>query len=156
MARALQMANKELSAYHEQVTELQNKIEADTPKVLFADAVNASETSILIGCLAKLLNQNGIDIGPYRLFKWLRTHGYLIKRKGEDLNIPTQRAMNMGLFEIKETVIRASSGERIINKTVKVTGQGQLYFVNLFLSRKIHERKQCGNATTGTPRALSQ
>ena len=136
MARALQMANKELNTYHEQVAELQSKVEEDAPKVLFANAVNASETSILIGCLAKLLNQNGIDIGPYKLFEWLRTHGYLIKRSGEDHNIPTQKAMNLRLFEIKETVIRVHTGKRIINKIVKVTGQGQLYFINLFLSKK--------------------
>ena len=136
MARALQMANKELNTYHEQVVELQSKVEADAPKVLFADAVSASETSILIGCLAKLLNQNGIDIGPYKLFEWLRTHGYLIKRSGEDHNIPTQKAMNLRLFEIKETVIRVHTGKRIIDKIVKVTGQGQLYFVKLFLSQK--------------------
>ena len=110
------------------------KIEADHPKVLFADAVSASKQSILVGELAKLLKQNGVDIGQQRLFDWLRSKGYLIRRKGTDRNMPTQRAMEMGLFEIKETTISHSDGHISINKTPKVTGKGQVYFINQFLS----------------------
>lgn len=109
------------------------QIEADKPKVLFADSVAASHGSILVGELAKLLNQNGIDIGQNRLFNWLRENGYLICRKGTDYNMPTQRSMEMQLFSIKETAITHSDGHVSISKTVKVTGKGQLYFVNKFL-----------------------
>lgn len=111
----------------------EQKIEADKPKVLFADSVAASHGSILVGELAKLLNQNGIDIGQNRLFNWLRENGYLICRKGTDYNMPTQRSMEMQLFSIKETAITHSDGHVSISKTVKVTGKGQLYFVNKFL-----------------------
>ena len=123
MKRALEFANK-------QVESLQKKIEADKPKVLFADAVTASKSSILVGELAKILKQNGIDIGQNRLFEWLRNNGYLIKRKGTDYNSPTQRAMELGLFQVKETVITHSDGHTSINKTTKVTGKGQQYFIN--------------------------
>lgn len=109
------------------------RIEADKPKVLFADSVAASHGSILVGELAKLLNQNGIDIGQNRLFNWLRENGYLICRKGTDYNMPTQRSMEMQLFNIKETAITHSDGHVSISKTVKVTGKGQVYFVNKFL-----------------------
>ncbi len=111
----------------------EQKIEADKPKVLFADSVAVSHGSILVGELAKLLNQNGIDIGQNRLFNWLRENGYLICRKGTDYNMPTQRSMEMQLFSIKETAITHSDGHVSISKTVKVTGKGQLYFVNKFL-----------------------
>ena len=111
----------------------EQKIEADKPKVLFADSVAASHGSILVGELAKLLNQNGIDIGQNRLFNWLRENGYLICRKGTDYNMPTQRSMELQLFSIKETAITHSDGHVSISKTVKVTGKGQLYFVNKFL-----------------------
>ena len=106
------------------------KIEEQKPKVLFADAVSASKTSILVGELAKMLNQNGVDIGQNRLFIWLRENGYLIKRKGADYNMPTQYSMNLGLFEIKETTINHSAGHITISKTPKVTGKGQLYFIS--------------------------
>lgn len=109
------------------------QVEANKPKVLFADSVAASHGSILVGELAKLLNQNGIDIGQNRLFNWLRENGYLICRKGTDYNMPTQRSMEMQLFSIKETAITHSDGHVSISKTVKVTGKGQLYFVNKFL-----------------------
>ena len=111
-----------------------NKIEADKPKVLFADAVSTAHTSILIGELAKLLKQNGVEIGQNRLFKWMRDNGYLIKRQGTDFNMPTQKAMDLGLFEIKETAISHADGHTSVNKTPKVTGKGQQYFVNLFLN----------------------
>jgi len=113
------------------------KIEADKPKVLFADSVSASHTSILVGELAKLLKQNGVDIGQNRLFAWLRENGYLIRRKGTDFNMPTQRSMELGLFEIKETSIAHSDGHISVSKTPKVTGRGQLYFVDRFLGAPV-------------------
>jgi anti-repressor protein len=112
--------------------EAEKKIALDKPKVIFADAVTASKTSILVGELAKLLRQNGIDIGQNRLFQWLRDNGYLIRRKGTDYNMPTQYSMELGLFEIKETTITHSDGHISISKTPKVTGKGQLYFINKF------------------------
>lgn len=115
---------------------LEVKVEEQKPKVLFAESVEAAKTSILIGELAKLLKQNGINIGQNRLLEWLRNNGYLIKRQGSDYNMPTQRAMEMGLFEIKETTITHSDGHIHVSKTPKVTGKGQVYFVNLFLSGK--------------------
>lgn len=115
---------------------LEDKVEKDKPKVLFADAVSASRTSILVGELAKLLKQNGIDIGQNRLFGWLRDNGYLIRRKGADFNMPTQRSMELELFTIKETVITHSDGSVNVSKTVKVTGKGQQYFINKFLAEE--------------------
>ena len=112
-----------------------HQAQADKPKVLFADAVSASHSSILVGELAKLLRQNGVDIGQNRLFAWLRDNGYLIRRTGTDYNMPTQRAMDMDLFSIKETAITRSDGSITISKTVKVTGKGQQYFVEKFLSK---------------------
>lgn len=127
MARALLMADKKIH-------KLETQIEADKPKVLFADAVSASHTSILVGDLAKLISQNGYKIGGNRLFVWLRENGYLIKRKGSDWNMPTQRSMEMKLFEIKESTITHPDGHISVSKTVKVTGKGQQYFINKFLS----------------------
>lgn len=112
--------------------EVEAKLEQAHPKVIFADAVAASKTSILIGDLAKILKQNGINMGQKRLFEWLRQHGYLIKRKGSEYNSPTQKAMEMKLFEIKENTIPCADGHIIVNKTTKVTGKGQIYFINLF------------------------
>lgn len=126
MARALRIADKRIRA-------LEEKAEADRPKVLFADSVTASKSSILVGEMAKLLKQNGIHTGQNRLFETLREKGFLIKRQGTDYNMPTQRAMEMGLFEIKETVINHSDGHTSVNKTPKITGKGQQYFVNMFL-----------------------
>lgn len=126
MARALLMADKK-------VHKLEAQIEADKPKVIFADAVSASHTSILVGELAKLIKQNGYDIGATRLFAWMRKNGYLISRKGTDWNMPTQKSMELGLFEIKETSISHSDGHVSISKTPKVTGKGQQYFINKFL-----------------------
>ena len=129
MARALQIADKKIKR-------LETQIEEDKPKVLFAGAVETSKSSILIGELAKILKQNGVKIGPIRLFEWMRQNGYLIRRNGSDYNMPTQRAMEMGLFEIKETSIVHADGHTSISKTPKVTGKGQVYFVDLFLSGK--------------------
>lgn len=129
MARALQIANKKLRV-------LEAKAEEDKPKVLFADSVATSHTSILIFDLAKILKQNGVDIGGNRLFEWMRKNGYLVRRKGSDYNMPTQRSMEMSLFEVKETSVSHSDGHISVNKTPKVTGKGQQYFINLFLSKK--------------------
>ena len=106
------------------------------PKALFADSVATSNSTILIGELAKILRGNGIDIGATRLFSWMREHGYLINRKGSDWNMPTQRAMDLGLFKIKETTINHANGTTSISKTPKVTGKGQQYFVNKFLKER--------------------
>lgn len=111
---------------------LEIKIEEQKPKVIFADAVEISKTSILIGDLAKLIKQNGVDIGQKRMFIWLRDNGYLIKRQGSDYNMSTQKAMERGLFEIKETAVTHSDGHITVNKTPKVTGKGQIYFINKF------------------------
>ena len=126
MAKALIEAQSVLAAKDKQ-------IEAMKPKVVFADAVATSHTSILVGELAKILKQNGIDMGQKRLFAWLREKGYLIKRKGTDYNMPTQKAMDLGLFEIKEGSYVNGSGVNITTKTPKVTGKGQQYFINKFL-----------------------
>lgn len=116
------------------------QIEAMKPKALFADSVTASDTTILVGELAKVLKGNGVSIGQNRLFVWMRENGYLINRKGSDWNMPTQKAMELGLFKVKETVINHSDGSISISKTVKVTGKGQLYFVNKFLQAKSAQR----------------
>lgn len=126
MKRALQIADKKMIA-------LQEQIAIDKPKVIFANAVDASKTSILVRELAKLLKQNGIDIGEKRLFIWLRENGYLIKKLGNDYNMPTQRSMDLKLFEVKEGTYNHPSGEIQISRTPKVTGKGQLYFINKFL-----------------------
>ena len=113
----------------------QLKLENDQmkPKALFADAVSVSKTTILVSELAKILRQNGVNIGANRLFAWMRENGYLISRKGTDWNMPTQRSMELGLFNIKETTITHSDGHTTISKTTKVTGKGQQYFINKFL-----------------------
>lgn len=113
--------------------ELEKKIEQDRPKTIFADAVSVSNTSILIGELAKILKQNGVNIGQNRLFDWMRKNGYLINRKGMDYNMPMQKSMELGLFEIKERAINNPDGTVRITKTVLVTGKGQQYFINKFL-----------------------
>jgi anti-repressor protein len=129
MAQALIAAHEELEHKDRQIAEL-------TPKGIFADAVSASKKSILVGELAKLLCQNGVQIGQNRLFSWMRERGYLIKDpKRSDYNMPTQRAVEQGLFEIKETTVVHSDGHTSINKTPKVTGKGQIYFVNQFVKR---------------------
>ncbi len=127
MARALQVAQNK-------ILERDKQIETMKPKAIFADAVAASHTSILIGDLAKLISQNGVSIGQKRLFKWLRDNGYLIKREGSDRNMPTQRSMEMKLFEVKESTISNPDGSVRITRTPKVTGKGQQYFVNKFLT----------------------
>lgn len=125
MAKAFMIAQKTIENQKKQ-------LEEQKPKVIFADAVASSKGTILIRELAKILKQNGIDIGEKRLYKWLRDNGYLIKQKGADYNTPTQRAMDLKLFEVKETSVTHSNGSVIISKTTKVTGKGQIYFINKF------------------------
>ena len=127
MARALKMADRK-------IINLTAQIEESKPKVLFADSVTASKTSILVGELAKLLRQNGVETGQNRLFQWMRENGYLICRNGTDYNMPTQYSMELGLFEIKETSISHADGHTTVQKTPKVTGKGQQYFINRFLA----------------------
>ena len=129
MAKALIEAQSVLAAKDKQIEEMK-------PKALFADAVATSHTSILVGELAKILKQNGIEMGQKRLFAWLREKGYLIKRQGTDYNMPTQKAMDLGLFEIKEGSYVNGSGVNITTKTPKVTGKGQQYFINKFLAKE--------------------
>ncbi|PTJ81706.1 oxidoreductase [Mammaliicoccus sciuri] len=129
MQRALKIANGT-------IYQLETQIEKDKPKVLFADAVATTKTSILVGELAKIIKQNGVEIGQRRLFEWLRQNGFLIKRKGVDYNMPTQYSMERELFEIKETSITHSDGHVSISKTPKVTGKGQQYFINKFLGEQ--------------------
>lgn len=126
MARALEFAKMELAHATKQ-------IESMKPKAFFAAAVSSSKSSVLVGDLAKLLMQNGYNTGANRLFLWMRENGYLIKRKGTDFNMPTQKSMELGLFEIKETAIAHGDGHITISKTPKVTGKGQQYFVNKLL-----------------------
>ncbi len=128
-----ELIQKALLVATNKLQERERQLAEQKPKVLFAESVQASKTSILIGELAKIIKQNGYDIGQNRLFEWLRNNSYLINRKGTDYNMPTQKSMNLGLFEIKETTITHSDGHISISKTVKVTGNGQVYFINKFL-----------------------
>lgn len=128
-----QMALASMRWLQSKVDEQAKQLKAQEGKVLFANAVETARTSILVGDFAKILKSNGIDIGPRRLFAWLREHGWLIKAKGSSWNMPTQKAMDLHLFEVKETTISHSDGHTTINKTPKVTGKGQTYFTNLFL-----------------------
>ncbi len=137
MARAIKMANTKILEIQNTVLELESKIEEDKPKVIFADAVDVSKTSILIGDLAKLINQNGYEIGSIRLFEWLRNNNYLIKG-GNSKNMPTQKAMDLCLFEVKERTINNPDGSVRITRTTTVTGKGQIYFINKFISTKQH------------------
>lgn len=126
MARALQIADRRIKT-------LESKVQADAPKVLFADSVAASTSTILISELAKILRQNGVNTGEKRLFRWMRENGYLVKRNGTDYNMPTQMSMELGILKVKETVVCHSDGHTSISKTPKVTGKGQTYFLNKFL-----------------------
>lgn len=133
MARALKLADKEIDRLKADNKVLLEDTARMKPKEIFADAVAASSTTILIGELAKLLRQNGIDIGRDRLFDWMRKNGYLIRQKGSAYNTPTQRSADLGILTTKETVIVRSDGSTEVKKTVKVTGKGQQYFINKFL-----------------------
>lgn len=139
MARSLIYANRQLDAAKVQLAEANALLEAAKPKVIFADAVAASKTSILVGELAKILRQNGVrDMGQKRLFGWLRDNGYLMKT-GSSYNMPTQKSMERGLFEIKEGSVTNADGSIRVTKTPKITGRGQTFFINLFLSREQEE-----------------
>lgn len=133
MARALRIADRQIEELKSHNLQLEQKIEADKPKTIFADAVSTSKTSILVGDLAKLICQNGVQIGQKRLFDWLRTNGYLIKRKGADWNMPTQKSLELGLFEIKESTHIDGNGCNVTTRTPKATGKAQIYFINKFL-----------------------
>lgn len=141
MARALKMANSRIGSLEERTIHLEQKIEQDRPKVVFADAVSVSKGAILIGDLAKILRQNGVEMGQTRLFQWLRENGYLIKQKGSAYNMPTQKSMELGLFKIKETCVTHSDGHTSINRTPKVTGKGQIYLVNKILKKQYKQTK---------------
>lgn len=134
MARALKMADKTINKLKSDNAALLADVNRMKPKEIFADAVSVFDTSILIGELAKIIKQNGVDIGQNRLFDWMRNKGYLINRKGTDYNMPMQKSMELGLFEIRERAINNPDGSVRITKTVLVTGKGQQYFINKFLS----------------------
>lgn len=140
LAKALMVANNKIAERDRIIEHQKAKIEYDRPKTIFADAVATSNTSILVGDLAKIICQNGVQIGAKRLFSWLRDNGYLIKRKGADWNMPTQKSIEMGLFEIKESTHINGSGCNVTTKTPKATGKAQIYFVNKFLSGMNNER----------------
>lgn len=134
-----QMALASMRWLQSKVDEQAKQLKAQEGKVLFDNAVETARTSILVGDFAKILKSNGIDIGPRRLFAWLREHGWLIKAKGSSWNMPTQKAMDLHLFEVKETTISHSDGHTTINKTPKMTGKGQTYFAKLFLAKPTQE-----------------
>lgn len=139
MAKAVLVAQSTIRQRDQRIKELESDVAAAKPKLLFADAVSASDSTILIGDLAKILKQNGYNTGQKRLFQWLRDNGYLIKRQGADYNSPTQRSMELGLFRVKETPIIHADGHVTVNKTVKVTPKAQIYFANKFLGGKCSE-----------------
>lgn len=134
-----QMALASMRWLQSKVDEQAKQLKAQEGKVLFANAVETARTSILVGDFAKILKSNGIDVGPRRLFAWFREHGWLIKAKGSSWNMPTQKAMDLHLFEVKETTISHSDGHTTINKTPKMTGKGQTYFAKLFLAKPTQE-----------------
>ena len=141
MARALKMANQQIERVTAQLETVNAKLEEAKPKIVFADAVSASKTSILIGDLAKIIRQNGVEIGQKRLFEWLRKNGYLMKN-GTSKNLPTQRSMEHGWFEVKEHVVVTPSGENKITRTTKVTPNGQIYFINKLLAENFAEEAE--------------
>nr|CAJ1851623.1 anti-repressor Ant [uncultured phage] len=149
MARALLVAQETLKRKEQRLIEAEQKIQKDAPKVLFADAVSTSQRSCLIAELAKILQQNGVNIGQNRLFSWMRENGYLCQ-KGEYYNQPTQKAMKLGLFELKKTSITKPDGSVLVTTTTKVSGKGQIYFIEKFLSKeKPFLRKEREDDTTG-------
>jgi anti-repressor protein len=135
-ARALKMADQTIAKLKDTNKSLVEKIEADRPKTIFADAVSTSHTSILIGDLAKLICQNGVQTGQKRLFQWMRDNGYLMK-SGASYNMPMQRYIEQGLFEVKESSVQNPDGSVRVTRTTKVTGKGQLYFINKFLGNEM-------------------
>ena len=135
-SRALKMADQTIAKLKDTNKSLAEKIEADRPKTIFADAVSTSHTSILIGDLAKLICQNGVQTGQKRLFQWMRENGYLMK-SGASYNMPMQRYIEQGLFEVKESSVQNPDGSVRVTRTTKVTGKGQLYFINKFLGNEM-------------------
>ena len=135
------MAQETLKRKEQRLIEAERKIQKDAPKVLFADAVSTSHRSCLIAELAKILQQNGVNIGQNRLFSWMRENGYLCQ-KGDYYNQPTQKSMKLGLFELKQTTINKPDGTMLVTTTTKVTGKGQVHFVNKFLSKYTIEKKK--------------
>lgn len=140
MAKAILVAQKKIKERDQIIEQQKQKIEADRPKTIFADAVSASHTSILIGDLAKLICQNGYQIGQKRLFQWMRDNGYLMV-SGSSRNMPKQKYVEQGLFEIKESNVQNPDGSVRITRTTKVSGKGQLYFVNKFLGQEDRENE---------------
>ena len=136
MSRALKMADRTINSLKETNAKLLEDTVRMKPKEIFADAVSASHTSILIGALAKIISQNGVQIGQNRLFAWMRENGYLITRRGADYNMPTQKSMEMKLFEIKERTVNNPDGSSMITRTTLITGKGQQYFINKFLAKE--------------------
>lgn len=148
MARALLVAQETLKRKEQRLIEAEQKIQKDAPKVLFADAVSTSQRSCLVAELAKILQQNGVNIGQNRLFSWMRENGYLCQ-KGDYYNQPTQKAMKLGLFELKKTSITKPDGSVLVTTTTKVSGKGQIYFIERFLSKeKPFLRKEREDDTT--------
>lgn len=140
MAKALMVAQNKIAERDTLIAEQQRAIEQMKPQKIFAEAVATSHTSILVGDLAKLICQNGVQIGQKRLFQWLRDNGYLIKRKGADWNMPTQKSLELGLFEIKESTHMNGNGCNVTTRTPKATGKAQIYFINKFLGSEKNER----------------
>lgn len=136
LEKAVLVAKRKIAERDKIIEKQREKLEENRPKIIFADAVAASRSTILIGELAKLLRQNGINTGEKRLFEWMRQQGFLISRRGTDYNMPTQRSMEMGLFEVKERTINNPDGSVRITKTTVVTGRGQQYFINRFLQKQ--------------------
>jgi len=144
MAKALMVAQKKIEDQKAHLAAATEEIRIMRPKALFADSVAASKNSILVGEMAKMLKQNGVEIGQNRFFEWLRNNGFLIRRRGTDYNMPTQRSMELGLFKIKETSISHADGHISISRTPKITGKGQLYFVQRFLEQEKLDTENLG------------
>lgn len=145
MSRALKMADRTINNLKETNAKLLEDTARMKPKEIFADAVSASHTSILIGALAKIISQNGVQIGQNRLFAWMRANGYLITRRGADYNMPTQRAMEMKLFEVRERTVNKPDGSSMITRTTLITGKGQQYFINKLLNNGQQHKTATGS-----------
>ena len=145
MSRALKMADRTINNLKETNAKLLEDTARMKPKEIFADAVSASHTSILIGALAKIVSQNGVQIGQNRLFAWMRENGYLITRRGADYNMPTQRAMEMKLFEVRERTVNKPNGSSMITRTTLITGKGQQYFINKLLNNGQQHKTATGS-----------
>ena len=145
MAAGLQAAQKIIESKNQQIEAQKTDIQRMKPKEIFADAVSASHTSILIGALAKIISQNGVQIGQNRLFAWMRENGYLITRRGADYNMPTQKSMEMKLFEVRERTVNKPDGSSMITRTTLITGKGQQYFINKLLNNGQQHKTATGS-----------